>query len=93
MYFGNLVNPKWWSYIWLSEGFATHFANYIINIVFPEWRYDEAYTLEKVQSTAFVADVDKSIRPMTHYVESPLKILDLFDDIAYAKGNAKNLIE
>ncbi len=37
MWFGNLVSPVDWSYIWLNESFATYFGHLIVEKNHPEW--------------------------------------------------------
>lgn len=45
-WFGTIVSPSWWSHVWLTEGLAAYFADYVIdkvrNVVFTKNNIDLA---------------------------------------------------
>lgn len=87
-WFGDLVAPKWWSYLWLNEGFATLYAAHTMSLVYPEYRDIDLFVLNNLQH-AMRVDATGVSRPMTYYVENHRGISNLFDDISYSKGNFK----
>nr|CAD7451134.1 unnamed protein product [Timema bartmani] len=84
-WFGNLVSPRWWSYAWLNEGFATYFEWFITAEVEKDWRIEDQFVIKEVQ-VALAADCLESSHPMTNLVNSPADISSIFDSISYAKG-------
>ncbi|XP_076763833.1 uncharacterized protein LOC143431161 [Xylocopa sonorina] len=87
-WFGDLVSPKWWKYIWLNEGFATYFEYFITHELNPEWRLNETFVVNAMQLNAFVADAARDVRPINHDANSPQEISRLFDSIAYQKAGS-----
>jgi len=85
-WFGNLVTMKWWSDIWLNEGFATYFAALGVNQVFPSYLAKETMTYNSVQY-AMQADVLETTRPLSAPVENTGPQMDaMFDTLTYYKG-------
>ncbi len=44
-WFGNLVSPLKWKYIWLNESFATWFAYKIVSNLYPKWKLWDDFIL------------------------------------------------
>jgi len=85
-WFGDLVSPLWWEYLWLNEGFATFFEWYAPNDYYPEWQLLQKQLVNSVQ---YALGRDSGItRPMSQPVETPNQINALFDAIAYDKSGS-----
>ncbi|XP_065073167.1 aminopeptidase N-like [Ochlerotatus camptorhynchus] len=83
-FFGNLLAPEWWSYLWLNEGFARLYQYYVSEFSHPELKMRDRFA--GVLQAALTTDASPTVRPMTYYVETPSEIGRLFDNIAYAKA-------
>lgn len=85
-WFGDLVSPKWWTYLWLSEGIATVFRTLGCDLVHPHWNYFHHFVIAELQP-ALHFDAEPDTHPMSYYVEAPAAIEQIFDTISYSKGN------
>jgi aminopeptidase N len=79
------VTCKWWSYIWLNEGFAQFLQYTLTDMFHPDWRMYDFMTVLSKQATAFVVDGRNTTRAMTTDASTPAQIDALFDSIAYDK--------
>lgn len=77
---------RWWTDLWLNEGFATYVASLGVAHLHPEWKsFDE----ESVDNTLDIYKVDalKTSHPVSVVIGHPNQISQIFDAISYSKGS------
>lgn len=86
-WFGNLVTMKWWTDLWLNEGFATYVASLGVRHLSPEW---ESYNEESLENTLaiFRRDAQLSSHPISQPILNTSQIGEIFDSISYKKGSS-----
>ncbi|XP_057692430.1 alanyl (membrane) aminopeptidase-like b [Corythoichthys intestinalis] len=87
-WFGNLVTMKWWSEIWLNEGFATYMSTVALDKVEPAFQVKEIHITNQLH-TALEQDALASSHPLSvpeNDVQSTSEIVGMFDAISYFKG-------
>lgn len=86
MWFGDLVTMDWWNGLWLNEAFATFMAAKAVHDRAPEWKFWEAFNIEK--AGAMRIDGLHASRSIEFPVESPEDARAMFDVLTYEKGCA-----
>lgn len=84
-WFGNLVTMRWWTDLWLNEGFASWIEYLATDKHFPEWNMWTQFIFDE-QSMALKLDALKNTHPIEAPINHPDEIRTIFDSISYNKG-------
>ncbi|OHA17402.1 MAG: hypothetical protein A3H57_00930 [Candidatus Taylorbacteria bacterium RIFCSPLOWO2_02_FULL_43_11] len=84
-WFGNLVTMKWWTDLWLNEGFASYIEYLAVDHIFPEWEIWKQFVSSDL-SAALRLDALKTTHPIEVPVQHPNEIAEIFDAVSYSKG-------
>ncbi len=84
-WFGNLVTMRWWTDLWLNEGFASWIEYLAVDKLFPDWQMWTQFIVDE-QQQALKLDALENTHPIEAEVNHPDEIRTIFDAISYNKG-------
>jgi puromycin-sensitive aminopeptidase len=87
MWFGNLVTMRWWTDLWLNEGFASWIEYLAVDHLFPEWEMWTQFITDDQQAAMRLDSLDNT-HPIEVRVRHPDEIRTIFDAISYSKGSS-----
>lgn len=86
-WFGNLVTMRWWTDLWLNEGFASWIEYLAVDHIFPDWQMWTQFIVGE-QQQAMKLDALEHTHPIEVPVKHPDEIRTIFDAISYNKGSS-----
>ncbi|KAL9890606.1 aminopeptidase N-like [Glossina fuscipes fuscipes] len=84
-WFGNAVTLKWWSDIWMNEGFATYMSILGVHHLNSNWNYLQVESMNNILDV-FEYDAQINSHALTQGVKSTAQITGRFDSLSYKKG-------
>lgn len=84
-WFGNLVTMRWWTDLWLNEGFASWIEYLAVDTIFPEWEMWTQFIVDD-QHIALKLDALENTHAIEVTINHPDEIRTIFDAISYQKG-------
>ncbi|KAL8588267.1 hypothetical protein ACOMHN_008570 [Nucella lapillus] len=85
VWFGNVVTPKRWHWMWLSEAMASFWHMTIMDDINPTGRMTEEWVAKGFHGI-MGSDALATSRPLTADVETPAEIAAILDAITISKG-------
>jgi len=86
-WFGNLVTPEDWKYLWLNESFATYFGYGMVDHYYPEWRIWPAFVRSQTE-VALARDAMHETFAIEMPGDAPVAITTSTAPIIYSKGGS-----
>ena len=86
-WFGNLVTPQEWKYLWLNESFATYFGYGMVDHYHPQWRVWHQFVRSQTE-TALARDALNETIAIEMPGDSQVAINTSTAPIIYSKGGS-----